>query len=472
MFIRKKKNKSGSVSIQIIKKSNGKYQVVKTLGSSKEELEIEALIRQASFLIPNLLKQKKFDFGPKGNDKIIFDFLKHDKTINIYTVGPELVLGKIFDSMGFNTIPEALFKEIVLARLVFPVSKLKTVDYLAQSKGIQVNVKQIYDFLDRFNKKHQSTVEKLSYEHTKKILNNISIVFYDMTTLYFEAEDEDDLRKIGFSKDGKFQCPQIMLGLLIGENAYPIGYDIFEGNRFEGHTLIPVLESMQKKYDFTKPIVVADAGLLSKENIKKLTEKEYEFILGARIKNESKEIEFEILKNAKGIKDGDTFIISKKDDIKLIISYADNRAKKDAHNREKGLEKLKLKVVSGKLTKESINNQGYNKFLSLDGEIKISIDQDKVIYDKQWDGLKGYLTNTKLEAKNVINHYRHLWQIEKAFRISKTDLRIRPIFHYKKRRIESHICLSFVAYAIWKEFELLLLNDNIILSPSYGIEFL
>lgn len=287
-----------------------------------------------------------------------------------------------------------------------------------------------------------------------------------MTTLYFETEDEDDLRKIGFSKDGKFQKPRIMLGLLVGQNGYPIGYDIFEGNTFEGHTLLPTIENIQKKYGFTKPIVVADAALLSNKNMKNLANQKYQFILGARIKNESEEIKQEILKQSKGLRDGQSFSVKKSDGTRLIITYSDKRQTKDFHNRERGLLKLRQKVKSGKLTKESINNRGYNKFLILKGEVELHIDEDKVKEDQNWDGLKGYITNTRLSPKKITENYRHLWQIEKAFRISKTDLRIRPIYHYRKRRIEAHICIAFVAYTIYKELERLLYKYKAGFSPK------
>ena len=156
------------------------------------------------------------------------------------------------------------------------------------------------------------------------------------------------------------------------------------------------------------------------------------------------------------MKDGDTFVITKTDGARLIISHSDKRAHKDAHNRDKGIKKLRTKVISGKLGKAQITNRGYNKFLTLSGEVTVAIDEEKVKKDTLWDGLKGYVTSTVLAPKEVIEHYSHLWQIEKAFRISKTDLRIRPIFHYKRRRIEAHMCIAFVAYAIWKELERLL----------------
>jgi transposase len=408
-------------------------------------------------------------------------FVENLSNRQVHTIGPELIFGTLFDSIGFNIIKDELFRHIVIARLAYPTSKLKTVDYLYRYRGILMDVVDVYRFLDRLNKTYKARIEHIVYEYTKKTLKgNITVVFYDMTTLYFEAEDEDDLRKIGFSKDGKFQKPQIMLGLLVGEEGLLIGYDIFKGNTFEGHTLLPTLKKIQGKYGFSEPIVVADAALLSKDNLKNLEAAKYKFIIGARIKNESDKIKSKILIKAQVMKDGDSYIIKKKDKTRLIVTYSDKRAKKDAHNRERGLRKLRLKVKTGKLTKEHINNRGYNKFLSLQGEVKVEIDEDKINEDKQWDGLKGYITNTNLRAKNIVKNYGHLWQIEKAFRISKTDLRVRPIFHQRQRRIKAHICIAFVAYIIYKELERLLKKAGIVMSPKragelthnmYEIEF-
>jgi transposase len=470
VFVRKVKNRSGSVSVQVIRKQHGKYVVVRSFGSSKDPNELKILIQSARNFVGNPSEQIPLIATLSDDDITIKSFLGNLTNSSIRAIGPELIFGTIFDNIGFNAIQENIFRHIVIARLVYPTSKLKTVDYLYRYRGIQISGDAVYKFLDRLNKKHKENIEKISYEHTRKILKTLSVVFYDMTTLYFETEDEDDLRKIGFSKDGKFQCPQIMLGLLVGEGGYPIGYDIFEGNTFEGHTLIPILKRIMKKYGFKQPIVVADAGLLSKDNLKKLEEQKYKFIIGARIKNESEDVKLEILKNAEGMKDGESFVLTKENDIRLIITYADKRARKDVHNRNKGLKKLRARVATGKITKEQINNRGYNKFLVLSGEVKADVDEEKVKEDEKWDGLKGYVTNTTLESKKVVEHYGHLWQIEKAFRISKTDLRIRPIFHYKKRRIEAHICISFVAYAIWKELERLLKLDGIEMSPTRASE--
>jgi transposase len=285
--------------------------------------------------------------------------------------------------------------------------------------------------------------------------------------LYFESSDEDDLRKAGFSKDGKHSNPQIFLGLLVGLGGYAIGYDIFEGDIFEGHTLIPMIEKLTKKFALTKPIIVADAGLLSKNNVQFLESNGYEYILGARIKNESVSIKNQVLQYNFVNQE---YLTLEKESSKLIVQYSEKRAKKDFHNREKGLKRLEKRIATGKLTKANINNRGYNKYLKLTGEIEITIDQDKFNQDQSWDGLKGYLTNCKQEPKIIIENYKNLWQIEKAFRMSKTDLRIRPIYHRLARRIEAHICISFVAYSIYKELERVLKAENFPLSVEKAAE--
>lgn len=466
MFIRKKKNKTGALSIQIIDKSSGSYRVVKTIGCSGHPDEIERLIRKAhDFLHPSEEVQPPLFSTLLANDAAVENFLDNVASSHIRTIGPELIFGTLFDRIGFNLIGEELFRHLVIARLAYPTSKLKTADYLKRYRGIVTHEDAIYRFLDRLNKEHKEKVEWVSYEHTKKTLGTISVVFYDMTTLYFDSEDEDDLRKIGYSKDGKFQCPQIMVGLLVGAGGYPIGYDIFEGNTFEGKTLMPVLTKIEHRYGLGKSIVVADAAMLSHKNIAELTLQKYPFIVGARIKNEKREITQEILERRIGMKDGETFVLKKKDGTRLIVSHSDKRARKDAYHREEGLKKLRIKIASGKLNKAQIGNRGYNKFLTLTGKVVVTVDENRVKEDRVWDGLKGYLTSTTLNPEEVIQHYGHLWQIERAFRISKTDLRIRPIYHYKKRRIEAHLCIAFVAYAIWKELERLLSKSGVSISP-------
>lgn len=450
MFIRKNKNRSGSISIQIVNKRSGRYKLVKTIGCGRTAQEIENLWQRAKLELQSL-EQTTTMFINK-EDAMLESFLGTLNNAQVQVIGPELIFGRIYDAIGFNSIKSELYRHLVITRLYHPGSKLKTIDYMQRFMNISKGADEVYRFLDKLNKELKPEVEQIAFEHTKKVAGGIiSIVFYDMTTLHFESSDEDDLRKTGFSKVGKHQNPQIYLGLLVSLQGFAIGYDIYEGNIFEGHTLLPMIEKFEKRYNLNKPIIVADAGLLSKENITMLESNSYQYILGGRIKNESQKIKTRIIEEK--WTDGHIISIKKNEHQRIIVSYSEKRAKKDSHNRVRGLNRLEKSISRGNLTKSNINNRGYNKYLKITGDVKIEIDYDKFDADAKWDGLKGYITNTSLKPEKIIENYNNLWQIEKAFRISKTDLQIRPIYHRLRHRIEGHICISFTAYCIYKELE-------------------
>lgn len=466
MFVRKKLNKSGIVSVQI-DKSSGKYQLFETVGSSSDVKQIALLVNEGKKVIKKISGQQSFHFDIRNEEQLVDVFFNGIRELRL--MGPELLLGKLFDEIGFNAIKDDLFRHLVLTRLCYPASKLKTTDYLFKYQGLQIDVESIYKYLDKLHATQQQRIQQISYEHTLKVLNNeMSLVFYDVTTLYFEAEQEDELRKTGFSKDGKHQHPQIVLGLLVSTGGYPLAYEMFEGNKFEGHTMLPVIDAFKTKYNLGKLVVMADAGLMSNDNITELQTKSYQYIIGARIKNETRIIQQQILSNQ--LKNGESAEVIKNENSKIIISYSESRAKKDAANRKRGLEKLEKSIAKGKLTKQHINNRGYNKYLKLEGDVIITIDKEKYQADARWDGLKGYTTNTQLSKDEIIDNYKHLWQIEKAFRISKTDLRIRPVYHRLKHRIEAHICIAFCAYKIYKELERQLNIKKAGISPEKAID--
>ena len=464
MFVRKKKNKSGVVSVQIIDKSSGKYKMIKTIGSSSLKEEVDNLVNEGNLYIQEALGQGTINFDVEDFGK---QFIENINSIDV--MGVRLLLEKIYDEIGYDQMGAEIFKNLVIVRITHPVSKLKTTKYLKRYFSINLNEDKIYRYLDRLYKDQKELIQQISYDHTLKVLNGvINVVFYDVTTLYFQIDDEDEIRKRGFSKEGKHQNPQIVLGLLVSTGGYPLAFEIFEGNKFEGHTMLPVLDSFKEKYSLKQLVIVADSGLLSSQNIAELQAKGYEFILGARIKNEKQKVKNRILKLE--LDNGQSQIIEKEENLKLIISYSEKRAKKDKHNRERGLQRLEKQIKSGKLTKSSINNRGYNKYLVMDGDINVSIDKQQFEDDSKWDGLKGYLTNTSLSKGEIIENYGHLWKIEKAFRISKHDLKIRPIYHRIQRRIEAHITINFAAYKIYKELERQLKEKKSKLSPEQAIE--
>jgi transposase len=464
MFVRKKQNKSGVISVQIIDKSSGKYKVVKTIGSSSDEKQVSLLVSKGEQFIRSRTGLQELDF--QNYDYFYSQVLSSITSHRL--IGLDLVLGKIFDEIGFNKIEDELFKDLVLYRLVYPKSKLKTTEYLYRFAHKTYSEDDVYRYMDKLYNTQKEQVQQISYNHTLQILpHGISVVFYDVTTIYFETDYEDDFRKTGFSKEGKHQNPQIVLGLLVSEGGYPLAYEIFQGKQYEGHTMLPVINEFKAKYKLEQIVIVADSGLLSTSNIDELVAQKYAFILGARIKTETAQIKKKIL--SLSLKDGQSAIL-KKGDLKLIITYSSQRAKKDQYNREKGLRRLEKSLKTGKLTKSNINNKGYNKFLEMDGEVQVKINQQKIAEDAKWDGLKGYLTNSTLSKERILANYKQLWQIEKAFRIAKTDLKIRPVFHYKQRRIEAHICLNFVAYKVYKELERQLKEKKSDLSPEKVIE--
>jgi transposase len=491
MKIRSKRNKSGSQSIEVYEYKNKSQKHVKSFGSSKSVEELKNLKFQAETYLQSHSDQISFDFFQEEKTNSSESVIKQLSSLPspvVSLVGPEQILGKVFDQMGFNEIPESLFKDLVISRLVFPCSKLKTVDYLAYSQQKFTTVGKIYRFLDRFYDNHKEQAESICYRWTKSRLTDITVVFYDMTTLYFESETEDDLRRIGYSKDGKFQCPQILVGLLVTQKGYPIGYDVFSGNTAESKTLIEAIKRLQSKYNFIKPIVIADSGLLTESNIESLSQDKYEYILGARLKNVSEAQKAEILKLAEGINDGECFELNGAENSlqaeqnperyfknkRLIVGYSAKRAYRDELNRQRGIKRLEKQFGNSKtITKADITNRGYNKLLKIiseNAEIKVEIDQEKILQDKRWDGLKGYVTNSQLSTKEILENYKHLWQIEKAFRISKTDLRIRPIYHRREERIKSHLTIAFVGYAVFKEFESYLEDKKVNFSPQKAIE--
>ena len=209
-------------------------------------------------------------------------------------------------------------------------------------------------------------------------------------------------------------------------------------------------------------MVVADSGLISQKNIALLETGGYQYIIGARIKNESEEVKQWILSLEK--EDGCFHELCKLPKMRLIVGYSQSRAKKDAYNREKGVKRLTKAYSRGTITKEHINKRGYNKFLDISDDVKVNINEQKIIEDSRWDGLKGYITNTALPAEAVYEQYSELWVIERAYRVTKGTLEMRPMFHFTPKRIEAHVCICFVAYKVYKELERILKENGFNLS--------
>jgi len=463
MFVRKKKNPSGVISVQVIDKSHGRYRVLKTIGSSSDSKTLDILYSHGKRWISDYLgEQDIFEQATKeADEKQVVDFLLSNVE-NILINGTQLILDQVFKSIGFDKLNDNILKHLVTARLSQPLSKSATVDYLKSHFDEDVQLHKIYRYLDKLYNTQQDEIQKISIEHTRSILGGkIGLMFYDVTTLYFETDNGDELRESGFSKDGKHSQPQVVLGLLVSRDGYPLSYSLFNGSQYEGRTMLPLVEDFVQRFNLDDFVVVADSGLMNKTNVCLLESGGYNYILGARIKNESQKTKQWILSLEKHNGEFNELQTNK---ARLIVSYSEKRAKKDKYNREKGVKRLQKAYKSGTMNKENINKRGYNKFLDISDNVKVSINQQKISEDEKWDGLKGYMTNTSLPAKEVYEQYNGLWVVEKAFRITKGTIEIRPMFHFTSRRIEAHVCICFVAYKVYKELERILKISGINLS--------
>lgn len=453
MFVRKKKNRSGNISDVVVIKERGKYREIKNFGTCSTVAEADELCEKARGWIRTYGNQLEIDFTDhRGKERE-----ETERVVNnmdaVLINGTQLLLNRIYDSIGFNQIPDEILRHLVIARISQPCSKLATTEYLKSYYDEDVDLNRIYRYMDKLYDTQQELVQQISVEHTRRILGGkIGLMFYDVSTLYFETARTDALREPGFSKDGKTAESQVVLGLLVSANGYPLAYSLFNGKQYEGFTMIPMIDDFKQRYkigdDF---VVVADSGLLNKHNIKLLREANYKYIVGARIKNgPADEKSWAMrLKNEPGA----FYERHRSNGDRLIVGYSEKRAKKDAYNRSRDVERLRKAYKSGTITKDQVNRRGYNKFLVVEKNINVSISQEKINEDAKWDGLKGYITNTDLTPEQVVEEYHGLWVVERAFRISKGNLEMRPMFHFTERRIEAHVCICFVAYKVYKELE-------------------
>ena len=463
MFVRKKKNRSGSTSVIVTDKSCGRFKELATIGVSSDPKIIEELVEKGHKWIDTHLGIRNiFDEAEQEREeRQVVDYLLSNVE-QILLNGPQLILDEVYKKVGFDAIKDDILKQLVIARISQPSSKAGTVEYLKSHFDEDLELQQIYRYLDKLHRTQQELVQEISVAHTRKILGgNIGLVFYDVTTLYFETDLDDELRNKGWSKDGKHSQPQVVLGLLVSRDGYPLSYSLFNGSQYEGRTMIPVVEDFVKRFKLDDFVVVADAGLMNKRNIELLESAGYKYIIGAKIKSESDEMKQWIFSLEK--QDG-LYHETKRDRGRLIVGYSEKRAKKDVYNRNKGVKRLRKEYQSGTISKDKVNKRGYNKFLKLSSNISVEINEEMILEDAKWDGLKGYITNTDLPAKEVCRQYNGLWVVERAYRVTKGNLEMRPIFHFTAKRIEAHICICFVAYKVYKELERILKLSGIELS--------
>ncbi|KKR34107.1 MAG: Transposase [Candidatus Gottesmanbacteria bacterium GW2011_GWC2_39_8] len=437
MFIRKIKTRN-STCFQIGEKRYGRFKLVKHVGCSQSEEEIEALRLKAQRVLKEILFQDQQVLFPDSVPSLKAQLLSWHIT------GYHHSFGRVYERIGF---PSSLLKDLVIARIVYPKSKAATVRYLSRELGIFYDLDRIYRFMDHLDK---NKLTKIAFDFVRAKRDSISLVFYDVTTLHFETDLEDNFRQKGFSKNHRGDMPQVLVGLFVDEEGFPFDFSLFEGNTFEGHTFPKAILDLTVKYSLTNLTVVADAGMLSEDNLKFLDKQHFGYIVGARLKNMEDKITAEIITHDYAKENIKEFKLK---DQRLIVEFSPIRAQKNEWERNKIIVRLKRRIA------QRCQVVRRSKYLSLAPGGKVTgIDNAKIQQDKRFDGLKGFLINASntAQAVEIIGQYRNLWKVEKAFRMSKNDLKERPVFHQNLKRIKSHLLLCFVALLVMKETEKIL----------------
>ncbi len=505
MFIRVKTTpNSPRKSVQIVESfrvdNKVKQKIVKHIGVALDDYELNELKLLASAIktkleLENTLPlytpeeiEKQIEKSKENIKRDIYsdddyvvnikDLVEEDRVIT----GIHDIYGKMFDELDLKNIfvnparnksSVEYFRNIVLARIAKPDSKSRSVHMLEENFGVSLDLDSVYKMMDKIDDKSIEKLNSIAYSETKKLFDDkIDVIYFDATTIYFESftEDigDDAIRKNGYSKDLKFNQPQVVLALMVTKEGLPIGYELFSGDTFDGHTLIPSLKILRDKYNVDNVVYVADSGMFNNDNLKELEmleEYNFNYIVGARIKNMQKNIKEQIL-NKNNYKELNSEIsianIALDNGRKLVVTYSLKRARKDKADREKAIKKLKDKLEKNISVKSQLSNQGYKKYLQLKSnneestcDLSIALNEDKIYEDSLWDGLKGLIVNKNSTLSNdeILTQYNNLWQVEESFRITKHDLKIRPVYHWKPSRVKAHIAISFASLLIVRHLE-------------------
>lgn len=430
-FIRKVRTASGAIAVQIAHKKHGRITRIEHIGSAHSEAELGTLL--------SLAKQRL-----RGDQLSLFAETVSPLKISLkQSVSSVLlqVLREQYRVLGFDLVEDETFTYLCIARIVEPTSKLDSLRVLAELGVTRLDRNQLYRCLGQvITQNYRITVTNQCFAHAAA--KGISLILYDVTTLYFEMQEEDNYRKPGMSKERRLE-PQILIGLLVDQSGFPLGLHSFEGNTAETNTILPVLESFKRQHDLQDITVVADASMLSSQNLEALTKSGYTYIVGSRMHK----IPYDIAEYQKTQELTDNQIITTpiEGNQRVIYQYREKRAKLDMHNIEKQIAKAE-KIISGKITVQKA------KFLSAKTKEK-KLNQTLINKAKALVGVKGYVTNLNLPDAQVITAYHQLWHVEQSFRMSKSDLKARPIFLHKRDSIEAHLTIVLAALAMGKMIE-------------------
>ena len=467
VFVRKSPGRSGSTKVQIAERRAGRDVVLEHVGTARGDAELAVLMAQARRrLRPG---QDVLDLGGMDGDDAGGVAERPGVITGKRSAVLWQVLSAVYDRLGFDVVADDAFKELVLARIIEPTSKADSVRVLDEIGVEHSSLRTLFRSLARAQKRdYRGQVAAACYEHASTE-GDVSLCLYDVTTLYFEAENEDELRKVGFSKERRVD-PQIVVGLLVDRQGFPLEIGCYEGNKAETLTIIPIVKQFQERHSLVDMVVVADAGMLSAGNLKDLDAAGLRFIVGSRVTKAPADLASHFRWHGDVFDDGqliDTITPrvataaakgvndkSKKTEPvwdpgvhdrswRAVWAYSRKRATRDGHTLTLQENRAKAVVAGEKAARTP-------RFVSTKNGTQ-TLDETSLARARRLVGLKGYVTNIPTElmsATEVISSYHDLWQVEASFRMSKTDLRARPIFHHTRDAIEAHLTIVFAALAI------------------------
>ena len=395
--------------------------------------------KQSLFSLRNPFEQKRVQYGIKG------------------------VCGAVYEQLKFNTLIKdttkdeqwnEILKACVLSRVAHPDSKKQTVETLEKDFDEKIPLEKMYRMMDKLYP-HIEKAKSLVAQNTLSLFNQeVDILFFDVTTLYFESFKDDDFRQSGYSKDGKFKETQVVLALITNQQGHPLSYELFKGKTSEGSTLVSVVQRLKQRFQVHKAVLVADRAMFTDKNLQFMEEQGVQYVVAAKLKSLPKIKRQQIVyPNGKKM----TVIRNEVHWIKelehkgrrLVVSHSEKRANKDEADRQRLIDRLLKKVKDKKIPiKSLIPNYGTKKYITVEKTI-VTLNEQKIKADSLWDGFHGIITNIEDQtARDLLSRYRQLWKIEEAFRVCKHTLKMRPIYHHKTKRIKSHIAICFLAYSL------------------------
>ena len=429
-FIRKIKTASGATAVQIAYKQKGRIVKIVHIGSAHNSEELNILLALAR----KRLHENQLELFSERHSTLRVGIERSFSGLLWNTLREQ------YHRLGFDRLDDEVFQALCIARIVEPTSKLDSLRVLADLGVEPINRNKLYRCLVKAaNLDYLKTISQACFDHIHG--HGLTLLLYDVTTLYFEIQKEDDYRKTGLSKERRLE-PQIIIGLLVDRNGFPLGLHSFEGNKAETKTILPVIEAFQAQHGLTKVTVVADAAMLSASNLEALTEAGYTYIVGSRLHK----VPYEIAEYQKtGELSDDQIIVDRHEGFRVIYQYRAKRAAIDLRNINKQVAKAK-KVLNGQIPASR------TKFLTIHAKSK-QLNQKLIDKARALAGIKGYVTNLDIRDVEVIAYYHQLFQIEASFRMAKSDLRARPIFHHNRDAIEAHLTIVFAALAISRKIE-------------------